>query len=258
MLVDSHAHLEMKQFAKDLPQVIERAEEKGLRYILTIGVDIESCKRSIELAESYQILYAGIGIHPHDAKNASSAVIEQLKLLAEHPRVLAIGEIGLDYYRLYSPKEEQQRLFRQQLRLAKELRLPIIIHNREANRDIIQIMDEEKGWEIGGVFHCFSGDKRFAQLCLSKGFYLSFAGNITYPKANRLREVLREIPLNRILIETDCPYISPQAYRGSRNEPSYVIETARVIADLKGISNKKLGEAVTQNFVQLFKPEQRA
>ena len=145
MLVDSHAHLEMKQFAKDLPQVIERAEEKELRYILTIGVDIESCKRSIKLTEVYQILYAGIGVHPHEAKDASSADIEQLKLMAEHPRVLAIGEIGLDYYRLYSPKEEQQRLFRQQLKLAKALRLPIIIHNRESHSDIIPIMDEEKG-----------------------------------------------------------------------------------------------------------------
>jgi TatD DNase family protein len=254
MLVDSHAHLEMRHFAEDLPQVIERAEKNGLRYILTIGVDTKSSKRSIEIANHYQMVYAAIGIHPHDAKDHGLESIEELKKLAQHPRVLAIGEIGLDYYRLYSPKKEQQRIFRQQLCLAKELGLPIIIHNRDSHSDLLKIMDEEQGWDLGGVFHCFAGDMTFAQHCLDKGFYLSFAGNITYLKAHRLREVLSHIPLNRLLIETDCPYITPQAYRGKRNEPCFVIETARAAANCKSISEEELGEAVTNNFVSLFKP----
>jgi len=256
MLIDSHAHLEMKHFAQDLQQVIERAKEKGLKYILTIGVDVESSKRSVELTNRDTILYAGIAIHPHDARQHSEKSITQLKSLSEHPRVLGIGEIGLDYYRLYSPKEEQQSIFRLQLQLARELKMPVIIHNRDSHSDLLKIMDEEKGWDVGGVFHCFSGDKQFAQYCLSKGFYLSFAGNITYPKAHRLREILRYVPQNRILIETDCPYITPQAYRGKRNEPSYIIETAQTAAQCKGISIEKLGQAVTENFVSLFKPEE--
>lgn len=255
MLIDSHAHLEMKHFAQDLPQVIERAKEKGLRYILTIGVDVESCERTIDLINQYSMLYAGIGIHPHDAKNHSAASIERLKLFAEHPKVLGIGEIGLDYYRLYSPKGDQQSIFRQQLRLANELKLPVIIHNRDSHSDLLKIMDEEKGWELGGVFHCFSGDMNFTRHCLEKGFYLSFAGNVTYPKAHRLREVLTQVPLNRILIETDCPYITPQPHRATRNEPSYVIETAKVVAQCQEISMEKFGQAVTENFVSLFGPE---
>ncbi len=257
ILVDSHAHLEMKHFADDLPQVIERAEDKGLRYILTIGVDTESSTRSIKIADRFHMVFAAIGIHPHDAKDHGLESIEELKKLAKHPKVLAIGEIGLDYYRLYSPKKEQQRIFRQQLRLAKELNLPIIIHNRDSLSDLLEIMNEEQGWDLGGVFHCFAGDIKFGQHCLEKGFYLSFAGNITYLKAHRLREVLSHIPLNRLLIETDCPYITPQAYRGRRNEPSFVLETVKTAAQCKNISEDRLGEAVTNNFISLFKPGER-
>ena len=252
-LIDSHAHLDAGQFTSDLPQVLERARQKGVRYIVTVGTDLISSIRAIEIANRYPFVYTSIGIHPHDANKAGEADLKKLKDLARQPKVVAIGETGLDYYRDYSPRPEQQQLFRDLIHMAKEVSLPLIIHQRHAQDELTAIMDEEGGWTAGGVMHCFSGSEEHARRCLEKGFYLSFAGNITFPKATLLRRIIRETPMERILIETDSPYLAPLPHRGRRNEPSYVEMVAEKIAELKGLSVEQCGKMVTANLQRVFK-----
>ena len=252
-LIDSHAHLDAGQFASDLPQVLERARQKGLRYIVTVGTDLLSSIRAIELASRYSFVYTSIGVHPHHADKVEETALKKLKDLARQPKVVAIGETGLDYYRNYSPRPAQQKLFRELISMAKEVGLPLIIHQRHAQEELTTIMDEEEGWKAGGVMHCFSGSEEHARRCLEKGFYLSFAGNITFPKATLLRRVIKETPMERILIETDSPYLAPLPYRGRRNEPSYVEMVAEKIAELKGLSVEQCGRMVTANLRRVFK-----
>ncbi len=252
-LIDSHAHLDAGQFASDLPQVLERARQKGVIYIVTVGTDLISSFRAIELANRHHFVYASVGIHPHDADKVGEADLKKLKDLARQPKVVAIGETGLDYYRNYSPRPAQQQLFRDLIHMAKDVGLPLIIHQRHAQDELTAIMDEERGWKMGGVMHCFSGSEKYASRCLEKGFYLSFAGNITFPKATLLRRIIKEIPMERILIETDSPYLAPLPYRGGRNEPSYVEIVAQQIAELKGLSMEQCGKMVTANLKRIFK-----
>ncbi len=254
-LIDSHAHLDAGQFVRDLPQVLERARQRGVKYIITVGTDLSSSIKAIEIASRYPSVYASVGVHPHDADKMEEILFGKLEELARQPRVVAIGETGLDYYRNYSPRPKQQQLFRQQIKLAKEVGLPLIIHQRHAQEELLAIMDEEKGWEGGGVMHCFSGSEQYARRCLEKEFYLSFAGNITFPKATLLRGIARETPMERILIETDSPYLAPPPYRGRRNEPSYVEIIAQKIAELKGLSVEQCGKMVTANLQRVFKLE---
>jgi TatD DNase family protein len=256
-LIDTHAHLDMKEFDNDRNEVIARALVAGVTKIITVGTDISSSRTAIELAEKYPQIYAGIGIHPHDAGRVAQSYIPQLKELAKHPKVVAIGETGLDFYRNYSPKEAQFAVLREQLELASELNLPIIIHTRNAAHETIEILGEwVKRHPIvagpRGVIHCFSEDASTANKFLEFGFFISFTGAVTYPQ-NKALIVAKTILIDKIMVETDCPFLPPQKYRGKRNEPSYVVLTAERLADAMGISFEKFAAQTTENAHRLFK-----
>ncbi|MCK4502331.1 MAG: TatD family hydrolase, partial [Desulfuromonadales bacterium] len=252
LLVDSHAHLDGERFADDLNETVKRATPNGISHILTIGCDLQSSTGAIKVAEQYENIFAAVGIHPHDATEINADVLATLQTMANHPKVVAIGEIGLDYYRDRSPREIQRNAFRQQIRLAIEVGKPIIVHDREAHDEVIQILTEENGATNGGVLHCFSGDLKMAQQCLDLGFYLSFTGTITYPKNEAIREIIKHIPIDRMLLETDCPYLSPQKFRGKRNEPAYVRYTAEKMAEIKGLSITDVARITSRNCYNLF------
>jgi TatD DNase family protein len=252
-LVDSHAHLDGDRFADDLDATLHRAAAQGVDTILTVGCDLESSQRSIDLANRYPQIFASVGIHPHDAQTANDQAIAELRRLAEDSnKVVAIGETGLDYYRDRSPRDIQQKAFSQQIRLARELKLPLIIHDRDAHEDVMRILREENAAEVGGVLHCFSGDLEMARECVELGFYISFPGTLTYPKNEALRDVARGLPIDVMLVETDCPYLAPQKWRGNRNEPAYVRATAEYLAGLKGLSLEDVGRITSLNSYRLF------
>jgi len=252
MLVDSHAHLDSGKFADDRAATIQRAQDNGISHILTIGCDLESSAQSVAIAAQFPQVYAAVGVHPHDAEEINAAALEQLQQLLSQPKVVALGEIGLDYFRDRSPRAIQQQAFRLQIRLARQVNKPIIIHDRDAHDEVLQILIEEDAAQAGGVLHCFSGDEKMAQKCLDLGFYLSFPGPVTYPKNEFTREVVRSIPIERLLVETDCPYLAPQPFRGKRNEPAYVRSTAEKIAELKGLSLADVARITSHNCRQLF------
>ncbi|MFH2011129.1 MAG: TatD family hydrolase [Pseudomonadota bacterium] len=252
MLVDSHAHLDLPEFNVDRKEVIDRAKKNGLDYILNIGINSESCSDTIKLADSHDFIYASIGVHPHDAKNINENTYSILKSLAKNKKVIAFGEIGLDFYRNLSSKNIQIKRFREQINLASELKLPVIIHNRDAHKETLEILKEEGAKNLGGIIHCFSGDYSMAKCCIDMGFYVSIPGTVTFPKAVELREIVKRLPLSKILIETDCPFLTPVPYRGKRNEPSYVKYTAENIASIKGISFEEVAEVTSKNFKDLF------
>ncbi len=252
MFVDSHAHLQWRSFGNDLKAVLERAKEKRVTRIVNIGFDLAGCLKGVELAENHAGLYATVGIHPHDAKTLNKKMLDKLRELAANPKVVAIGEIGLDYYRNLSPREVQRQAFETQLALAEELGLPVVIHDREAHDDILQTLSRSKG-RITGIMHCFSGSKEMAQQCLDLGFKLSFNGTVTYPKNSELREIAKWIDLKNMLLETDCPFLSPQEVRGKRNEPSFLPIIAREIANLRRMSVDNLAEATTRNAEEILK-----
>lgn len=252
MFVDTHAHLQWTSFDNDREKVLERAKENLLTRIVNIGFDITGSLKGIELSEKYQGLYATVGIHPHNANALDENSMDKLRELATNPKVVAIGEIGLDYYRNLSPKAIQKRAFETQLSLAQELNLPIVIHDREAHDEILQVLLRFEG-KIKGILHCFSGSKEMAQRCIDLGFLISFAGTVTYPKAQELRKIAKWIDLKNMLLETDCPWLAPQEMRGKRNEPSFLPIIAREIANLKNISVEELAEATTRNAEDLLK-----
>jgi TatD DNase family protein len=257
MFIDSHAHLDMPHFDADRDAVIARAREAGVTAILTLGVDRDSSQRAVALAQQYAGVFAAVGIHPHEAQHATPEVYKTLLELArEHEanRIIAWGEIGLDYHYDHSPRDVQQREFRRQIRIARELDLPVCIHSREAHDDVLTILEEEKAIEAGVVMHCFSGDEQVARRCLDLGFYISFAGPVTFTNARQLLAVVPLVPDDRLLIETDAPYLSPHPWRGRehRNEPSRVAVIAARLAELKGIGLVEVGQAATQNFHRLF------
>lgn len=251
-LVDSHAHLDNRQFDQDRETVISAALAAGVGHILTIGCDLDSSVTNATLAQQHPALSAAVGFHPHDAAALDQAALTQLKGLLQHPKVVAVGEIGLDYYRNRSPHAVQKEAFRRQIALAKEAGKPIIVHDRDAHEDILHILTEEQAREVGGVLHCFSGDLEMAQKCLDLGFYLSFTGTITYPKNEAVREMLKQLPLDRLLLETDCPYLSPQAFRGKRNEPAYLRHTAQTLAEIKGLTLADVARITSRNCYDLF------
>ncbi|MBW6509257.1 MAG: YchF/TatD family DNA exonuclease [Desulfuromonadales bacterium] len=251
-LVDSHAHLDNSRFTEDLDQVFLAAQTAGVRYILSIGCDLQSSVTNVDLASRYEPLYAAVGFHPHDASQLDDSALEQLRHLAQQPKVVAVGEIGLDYYRNRSPHDTQQQAFRLQIQLARELGKPVIIHDRDAHEDVLRILAEQQAAAVGGVLHCFSGDLAMAHKCLDMGFYLSFTGAITYPKNDQVRAMLRQLPLERILLETDCPYLAPQPYRGKRNEPAYLLQTAETLAEIKGLKLADVARITSRNCYDLF------
>ena len=252
MLIDTHAHLEMREFNDDRDEVIQRAREAGVEYIVTIGTTVESSRDAVLLAEKYDFIYAAIGIHPHEVKDILHPAYGMIRHLAKHKKVVAYGEIGLDYHYENSPRSDQKRKFRDMLREARELDLPVIIHDREAHDDTIRILSEEWSPDLGGVMHCFSGDAAMAKKVIEMGFSISIAGPVTFPKAESLREVVRQIPIEHMLIETDSPYLAPQPVRGRRNEPSFVCHTAEEVARLKGLSVDDVARITTFNAMQLF------
>jgi TatD DNase family protein len=253
ILFDTHAHLDGEEYATDREEMIARARSAGVVHIVNVGFNLESSRRSVRLAEEYDLIYAAVGIHPHDAAEAGPGYLEELKEMAAHPRVVALGEMGLDYYRDLSPRPVQQKIFREQLALARELELPFIIHDREAHGDLMKILRENRPGPSGGVLHCYSGSWEMARECLALGLYLSIAGHVTYSNANRLKEIVTRVPLDRLLIETDAPYLSPAPFRGKRNEPAYVACTAEEIARLRGLKTEDLAKACTENGRKLFR-----
>lgn len=252
MLIDTHAHLEMREFNEDREDAIKRARDAGVEYIVTIGTTIESSRDAVLLAEKYDFIYAAIGIHPHEVKDILHPAYDILRHFAQHKKVVAYGEIGLDYHYEHSPRTDQKRKFRDMLREARHLELPVIIHDRDAHEDTLQILSEEWSPELGGVMHCFSGDIALAKRVIELGFSISIAGPVTFPKAVALREVVKQIPIEHMLIETDSPYLAPQPMRGKRNEPAFVRHTAGMIAKVKGLSFDDVARITSFNAMQLF------
>ncbi|MBI4640825.1 MAG: TatD family hydrolase [Candidatus Tectomicrobia bacterium] len=257
MLIDSHAHLQASQFDADRGEVIERARQKGLTHIIVIGTTFEDSRKALALAQEESMIFATVGIHPHDAKSANESVYAALIEMAKDKHVVAWGEVGLDYFKNYSPQESQREVLRRQIKIARELHLPLVIHNRDAHADLLKILIEEKASEVGGVMHCFSGDRSFAFRCLDLNFFLSIAGPITFGKSHDLREVVKEVPLDRLLIETDAPFLAPHPHRGKRNEPAYVTLIAEKIGEICGLLGETIGERTAQNALKLFRVKER-
>lgn len=250
-MIDSHCHLDSDQFDADREAVIQRALDAGVTHMLAIGTgdgppDLEA---AIRLAGKYEFIYATVGVHPHDA----SKPFENLEQLAQHPKVLAIGEIGLDYHYDFSPREQQQKVFVRQMGIAADAKKPIVIHTREAWDDTIQVIRQHWKPQLGGIMHCFSGNSEQAKQALDLGFYLSFGGIVTFPKALDIQEAARTAPLDRMLVETDAPYLAPVPKRGKRNEPAFMVETVRKLAALRGVSEDEIAQATSANFRRLFR-----
>jgi len=252
VLVDTHAHLDIKQFGGDREEVIARAREEGVQIIVNASFDLPSSARSAQLAEQYPFIYALAGVHPHDAEDVPDDYLTRLGELAGRPGVVAIGEIGLDYYRDLSPRPVQQKIFREQLALCRDLDLPVVIHNRDAQGDLMDILKKDGLGSRGGVIHCYSGSWEMARLCLAMGFYISIAGPVTFPNASKLKDIAAKLPLDRLLTETDCPFLTPQAKRGKRNEPAYVRYVVEEIAALRGMAPAELAASVIKNARAIF------
>lgn len=250
-MIDTHCHLEMKPFDEDREEVIKRAKEVGLEAIITIGSDLEGNKKAIELSEKYDIVYATVGFHPHDAKDFTEETFELIKRLSRKEKVLAIGEIGLDYHYNNSPKHIQKEAFIKQLTYAKEIDYPVVIHSRESKTDTLDIL--KRSGVNRGVMHCFSGDIDMAKKVIELGFFISIAGPVTYKNATKLQSIAKLIPDDYLLIETDAPYLTPEPFRGVRNEPAYIIHTARFLAKLRGISEEDIIRITSVNAKRLFK-----
>ncbi|MEK6407750.1 MAG: TatD family hydrolase [Acidobacteriota bacterium] len=257
MYIDSHAHIEGSEFDADREAVLQRALAAGVEIIVCVGdgeVAADSHAAAFRIAEEYPFIYTTVGVHPHEARLLDDNLYSKLMDLSQHPKVIAWGEIGLDYHYDNSPREVQREAFRRQLRMARERHLPISIHTREAEADTLAIFDEEwKDSGLGGVIHCFTGTRAFAETAVELGFSISFSGVITFKKAEDLRDTARSLPMDKMLIETDAPFLAPVPYRGRRNEPAYVVETARAIAELRGAEPEEIGRATTENFKRLFK-----
>ncbi len=251
-LFDTHVHLDDVKFDADREEAIRRAGEAGVSYLINVGINLESSIESIKLAEKYDFIYAAVGIHPHDSVDAGPEYLEAIEKLAAHPRVVALGEMGLDYYRDFSPRPVQQELFREQLKLAKKLNLPVIIHDREAHGDMLDILRAEGAGLPGGVLHCFSGSWEMAAECLAMGLYISIAGPVTFPNAPKLKDIAGRIPPERLLVETDAPYLTPAPYRGKRNEPARVVYILEEIARIRGIDEEMMAKICTDNGKRLF------
>jgi len=254
-LIDSHAHIQDKEYTGEVDAVIGRAREAGVEQIVVVGGagDMSSNTAAVALTESWTNLYATVGMHPHDAKDVGDEELQALKKLTAHPKVIAVGETGLDYYYNHSPREVQRRVFAQFICLAEETGLPLVVHERDAARESVELLRNEGAGKIRGVIHCFTGDYDAAREYLDLGFYLSFTGIITFKNAEPLREVVRKMPLDRIFVETDSPYLTPVPHRGRRNEPAYVHFVAATIASVKGLNIEEVARVTTNNVRALFR-----
>ncbi|MEP7342793.1 MAG: TatD family hydrolase [Acidobacteriota bacterium] len=259
MFIDSHAHLDTPNYDADRAEVIARARAAGVEIMLEIaGSDVGkgSLEPGLKLAEEHEFIYAAIGLHPHEASLYDPQLEQTLLACSRHPKVIGWGEIGLDYYYDHSPRDVQQRAFRRQLELAIDRRLPVIIHTRDAEDDTIAILREAwadaGGADVGGIIHCFTGTQALADAAIEMGFHISFSGVLTFKTAEELRNVARGVPMERLLIETDCPFLAPIPYRGKRNEPAFVVETARKLSELKATSLEEIARVTSDNFRRLF------
>ena len=252
MLIDSHAHLDLSDFSEDLPEVLARAREAGVVTIVSVGIDLDSSQRAVALAGAHSMVFAAVGCHPHHADELGPDDLDRLTSLASAPRVVAWGEIGLDYFRNRSSRDGQLQTFERQLRIAYDLDLPVIIHDRDAHEDVLSCLRALGGQMPRGVIHCFSGDMDLARVFLDMGFYLSLPGTVTFPKAHTARDVAARIPLDRLLVETDSPYLTPVPHRGKRNEPAFVAYTAGEIARIRDVSVDEVAEQTSRNTQQLF------
>jgi TatD DNase family protein len=254
MLADSHCHLNMEYFKDDYVEIAERAYKTGVRLIVAIGTNYNDSKRGVEIANEIDYVYTSIGWHPHDTKDIKT-LKNLLKItdLANHKKVVAYGEIGLDFFKNYSPQDIQKKFFRYQINVAKELKLPIIIHDRNAHEEVLKILKEENAALVGGVIHCFSGDAEYAKQVMDLGFFISFPGTITFKNnKSEAKKIIASIPADRILIETDSPFLTPVPHRGKRNEPAFVRHVAETIAEFKGISFDEIAEITYNNCKRVF------
>ncbi|MDR3541919.1 MAG: TatD family hydrolase [Desulfosporosinus sp.] len=252
MIWDTHAHVDDPVYTEDFQEVVARLQSSGISRVTNVGYDLPSSERSVQLAQDYDFIYAIIGIHPHNAEEVTAETWSKLLLLAKQPKVLAWGEIGLDYYRDLSPRSIQKEIFIQQISLANEVGLPIVIHNRDAHQDVMEIVKAHPP-KYGGVFHCYSGSWEMAKVLLNLGFYLSFAGPVTYKNARHTVEVAGRAPLDRILVETDSPYLTPEPRRGKRNEPAYVREVVKKIAEIKNLPFEDVASQTMRNAELVFR-----
>lgn len=248
-LIDSHAHLDFRQFDGDRDAVIARAQEAGLIGIVNIGTNLASSRASLRLAEEYDFIYATVGIHPHDAQMADENALAQLRDLACHPKVVAIGEIGLDYYRDYSPRPTQRRAFRDQLALASALKHPVVIHSRDAHNEVFEML---RNWEGTGILHTYAAGPDRLHEAIDMNFLIGISGPVTYSSAEDLRDVVRAVPLDRLLAETDCPYLTPEPHRGKRNEPAYVKHVVEAVAQARAQPVERIADATAENARRLF------
>ncbi|WP_163192741.1 TatD family hydrolase [Clostridium thermarum] len=250
-IFDSHAHYDDGDFNEDREQVIKEIQEAGVVGVLNCGSTIEGARMSLKLAEKYDIFYAAVGIHPEHADQLDEAVFEEIKAMAKHQKVKAIGEIGLDYYwEENPPREVQQSTFRKQMALAEELGLPVVIHDREAHEDTLKIIKEFP--KVKGVLHCFSGSVEFAKQCLKEGYYLGITGVVTFKNAKKIVEVVKEVPMDRLLVETDCPYMAPTPYRGKRNRSDYILYILEEMANIKGVTVEEMCDKTRENIGDLL------
>lgn len=252
MFIDTHVHLNADQYEEDLQEVIDRALEAKVERMVVIGFDRKTIERTMQLIEQYDFVYGVIGWHPVDAIDCTQQDLEWIEQLASHPKIVGIGETGLDYYWDKSPKDVQQELFRKQIQLAQKINLPIIIHNRDATGDVVQILREENAASVGGVMHCFSGSVETARECIAMNFMISLGGPVTFKNARLPKEVATEIALEHLMIETDAPYLAPHPHRGKRNEPAFVPLVAEEIARLKGLTIEEIAQATTANAKNFF------
>jgi len=253
MFIDSHTHLDMEEFDSDRDEVIQRALSADVKQLITVGIDVNSSLKAVSLAEKHPSVFAAVGIHPHNADVSDKEDLKQIELISAEKKVVAIGEIGLDFYRNLSSRDNQRKYFKQQLDMAMRCNLPVVVHSREAHEDALEILSLFTGGGLKGVIHCFSGGIDLAKAYIKMGYYISIAGTVTFANPSPVHEVVAGICIDRMLIETDSPFLSPTPYRGRRNEPSRVVHTAKKVADIRGISLAEVAEQTSKNTSQLFR-----
>ncbi len=254
-LVDTHCHLDFPDFDRDRADVINRARESGIVRMINISSSLEGCRKTLELIKKFDFIYGAIGVHPHDASSVTDEILLSLKEMAGQKKVAAIGEVGLDYYRNLSPREKQKEVFLKFISFSGELELPLVIHSRDSLDEVLAILKSVPHSNLRGVVHCFSGDSRTLGEVLEMGLFVSFTCNLTFKNAGNLREIARNVPLERLLLETDAPFLAPQAFRGKRNEPAYIVHLAETLAQIKGVAKEKIAEITTRNANELFRLE---
>lgn len=251
-IVDSHAHLELEPLVTVAEAVVKRASEAGVAYIVTVGIDLDDAKRALELADRFEKVFACVGFHPHNAKEADEGALREIEILAHHPKVVGYGEIGLDFFRNLSPRERQTEVFAYQLSLAQKLAKPVVVHLRDAYRQGLDMLERTGPFPAGGIIHCFSGNETDARRALDLGFHISIPGTVTYKKNDQLRSIVASLPSEQLLLETDCPFLAPEPLRGKDNEPAYIVHTARKVAEVRGVPFENICRTTTANAIRIF------